>query len=261
MDLMSCQLGRTNDNGGSILQFYELTHPPYTSDQQFSRMNPVQRKVEYRLPSMKCERCGTWAGSKRIRLDERLVTEISTYLQSIGNPRFVSPQEWEKIGQDLSNRTGLPKETLGPGADYGAPTGRIRRANIADFLHPFPGTVWITSKVVDAFKDADLTGIELVPVKLKLSKKVPVENPPRLWEVVVKGHAWRHGMSLDTITVCEICRRKKFPQPEQLSVDGARWDGSDFFHVDLNPNIVFVTERVRSVLEREKYSNVRCIAV
>lgn len=243
------------------MQFYRLTHPDYPTDRHFSKANPAQIVEENRLPGIDCDQCGRWSGSTHIRVNELIVQSISRYLLSIGSPRFVSPRQWETLIQDLSSLTGLPEETFWPGADYGDPVGVLQRDDIADFLHPFPGTIWITSEVVSAFRDAGLTGADYVPVKLKLPQEAALESPPQLWEIVVKGQAWRHGMDLDTVTVCRICRRKKFPKPEQLSIDLARWDGTDFFHVDLNPNIVLVTDGVSSVLEKAKFSNVRCIPI
>jgi hypothetical protein len=43
-----------------------------------------------------------------------------------------------------------------------------------------------------------------------------------------------------------------------MKVDEARWDGSDFFTVDRNPNIVLVTERVCNALSALGASNYFC---
>jgi hypothetical protein len=50
-----------------------------------------------------------------------------------------------------------------------------------------------------------------------------------------------------------------FPGPELLIVDESRWDGADFFHLDRNPNIVIVTERVCTVLTQEHFVNFACV--
>ena len=61
----------------------------------------------------------------------------------------------------------------------------------------------------------------------KLNKKCAL---PDLWEIDVKGKAWRIGMDLDKITDCKKCGRHLFPDPEWLKVDHNRWDGTDFFY-------------------------------
>jgi hypothetical protein len=81
------------------------------------------------------------------------------------------------------------------------------------------------------------------------------EGCPRLWELNVNGRAFRAGSTLDTLVVCHHCGITKFPNPQDLTVDVARWDGSDFFNLDMNPNMLFVTERVRALFLRERFSN------
>jgi hypothetical protein len=82
-----------------------------------------------------------------------------------------------------------------------------------------------------------------------------------LYELVVTGRPSRVGMDIERITVCLRCRRTLFPDPQRLVVDESRWDGSDFFNVDLNPNIVLVTERVCETLIRHRFTNVACVPV
>jgi hypothetical protein len=112
-----------------------------------------------------------------------------------------------------------------------------------------------------AMDRAAFAGVDLVEVRTSWREgKGPIGTPPRLWEIVVSGTAWRKGSDDQSITTCRDCRRAIFPNASQLDIDETRWDGSDFFHVDRNPNIVLVTERVRDLFESSRYSNVRCVS-
>lgn len=244
------------------MRFFRFTHPDYATDREFAVANPGISELDKQLPGIICEHCGQrWGSSSRIRIGDELSRSIDAYLLSIEDPDVVTVQEWERISKDLSHITGLPEETLEPGVEYGAPVGVLKRADIADILHPFPGTIWITARVAEALGNAELIGADFVPVRLKPVKRVAATpgNLPELWEIIITGKAWRRGMDLERITVCKVCKRTEFPEPEQLEVDESRWDGSDFFHLDLNPNIVLVTERVLDVLNQGQFSNFRCI--
>ena len=81
---------------------------------------------------------------------------------------------------------------------------------------------------------------------------------PEYWELVVTGTAWREEQNEKTIRECDLCGRTQFPEPNNLRVDESRWDGSDFFHVNMNKNIVIVTQRVCDALEELGASNYDC---
>ena len=107
---------------------------------------------------------------------------------------------------------------------------------------------------------AGFAGVEFIEVQTSWAKGMrPNGAPPRLWELVVTGSAWRKGSDEQSITICGVCGRTVFPNPSQLDVDVTRWDGNDFFHVDRNPNIVLVTERVCDLLDKNRFSNYQCV--
>lgn len=95
-----------------------------------------------------------------------------------------------------------------------------------------------------------LTGVSFANVQLTGACDV------QLAELVIHGRAWRRGSTSESLQLCHVCGRTGFPNPRDLSVDEARWDGSDFITVDGNPNIVIVTKRVALVLESHGFSNV-----
>lgn len=108
----------------------------------------------------------------------------------------------------------------------------------------------------------NLTGVRFMKVDLKIQKKgLSNQKPISLWELIITGKAWRQGYHLEDEIVCKCCKRTNFPEPSNLKVDISRWDGSDFFNIDLNPNIIIVTERVYRVLEKHKFTNYMCIYI
>lgn len=124
------------------------------------------------------------------------------------------------------------------------------------------GRIYVRSDVKETICSSGLKGASFVPVKVYLRKSVPAHEPvPQLWELLVHATAWRVGMDLERITLCTICGRTGFPQPDDLGVDEAKWDGSDFFHVDRNPNITLVTEKVAELIETRAFSNVALFPV
>lgn len=108
-----------------------------------------------------------------------------------------------------------------------------------------------------------VTGVEFVNVHLTSAGtgELCPEALPELWELYVTGKAWRVGMDAARITACRGCKRLTFPEPNYFTVDESRWDRTDFFNLDLNPNMVFVTERVAQALAASPFTNWRCLPV
>jgi len=244
------------------MKFFELTHPDYSTDLQFSKANPVEQDDKDFLPGVYCEKCDDqWASSNRLRVKKGVQKQITDYLRSINIPDVISAQQWSSLILELSTITGLPKENFHPGAPYGVPGGILKKKEVCNFSHPFPGLLWVTSDVMSLIIAEKLTGIQFMEVKLKNSKRMAGFQSPQLWEIIITGKAWRQGHNVDNVTSCNCCKRTVFPEPNNLKVDISRWDGSDFFNIDLNPNIIIVTERVCEVLDKGKFTNYLCIPI
>jgi hypothetical protein len=240
------------------MRFFDLTHPYYESDQEDSKHNPVRIQVKYAIPGIKCRVCGEqWASSDRVRI-------VLSAPESLFNfPDILPAEDCFATIQKCAEILNVSPVVLSPGAQIGPPQGEILKDKLDDFIHPFPGQIWVKPAVVDALHSINASGIRFVKVEAFWSNKLKgiLKKKPELWELVVTGHAWRVGMDIDKITVCKCCGRKIFPEPEVIEVDEARWDGSDFFNVDCNPNIVIVTERVCEALAKCKFTNYKCIPV
>jgi hypothetical protein len=242
------------------MKFYQLTHPEYSTDQQDRFANPIQPVPDIWLPGIICAICGaTWAGSRRIYLP---ITDTRLRQKLHGRP--LPEADWYALEREVREQAGVPANVhLYPGDVLGIPRAELLSTEIFDFMHPFPGQLIVTSTVVDTLQRAALSGFK--PIQVQLSWGRDVKNPPTslpvLYELIITGQAWRVNMDESHITACSHCGRTIFPEPEFLVVDERRWDGSDFFHVDHNPNIVLVTERVCNILSEEKFSNYICIPV
>lgn len=245
------------------MNFYELDAPSYASDAAMTKANPAQYLSTTSLPGVVCEMCGEqWAGSDRVRVDSQTQTLISNILSDAGLGSFISIpfDDFLKIRDVISASTGLQEEILSPGAIIGPPEGEIRNDKLHDFIHPFPGMIWVKEGVKMAFEDAEITGCSFEKVQLRWAGKMKksVEPLPDLWEFIVRSRAWRRGKTLHLSMVCSKCGRTSFHDPEYLFIDEERWDGSDVMSPDNNPNIVIITEKVKVVLDENEFTNYVC---
>lgn len=238
------------------MQFFDLTHPRYSSDAEADRLNPARPLVDWHIPSIICDECGRWAASDRLRVPLQPVASS----QAFRRITFLPTGEWFQRRSEWARLLGVPQERITPGAELGLPKAEVQSSEMADFVHPSPGQIWVREKVMLVLDSAGLVGADLVPVQSSWARRSdPNGTPPRLWEIVVTGSAWRQNSDEQSIAVCNVCGRTVFPNASQLQVDETRWDGSDFFHVDGNPNIVLVTERVRDLLDDGRLSNYQCV--
>ena len=241
--------------------FYKLTHPKYETDRSWQLANPIRMTEELHVPAVMCPACGLWASSDRIRV---AVPETSSVRPRLLGYQTLSPSQWADFADTLRRELAIPAwMPVRPGAEIGLPKGELRSARVPDFMHPFPGQMIVRRRVVDALESAGLTGFLPVRVEVTWGKRVKHRDaePPELHELVVKGVAWRVGVDPNKITACPQCGRMVFASGAHFVVDETRWDGSDFFHVDRNPNIVLVTERVCTLLASHRFSNYACMPV
>ncbi len=242
------------------MQFYHLTHPLYTSDVEEDASNPIRMIPEVWMPGIICAQCGsTWAGSRRLYLP---INDTSLKRRLRGKP--LPDSDWTTLAHEVAAHLHAPSPTfLYPGDILGTPMAELQSSRLPDMMHPFPGQIIVVPKVVAALRQASITGYRAVPIESRWSTGIeePPAHVPRLYEIVVEGSAWRLHMDEERITVCSHCRRTIFPEPENLTIDTNRWDGSDFFIVDRNPNMVCITEKVYHILLQEGFLNYRCIPI
>lgn len=243
--------------GENRMQFYKFTHPQYETDQDADKANPIRVSTGLQMPGMICSSCGEiWAGSRRLYL---AVTDLALR-RRLGVVAPLPEREWMQLAQDVRQVLSLPEDfEFQPGDELGTPIAELKTNNIPDFLHPFPGQIIVQSRVVDVIMGENLTGVRLLPLQVRWGdgKQVRSNPPPILFELVITGTGWRVDSNLENITACTHCGRTIFLK--WSPIDEARWDSSDFFHVDRNPNIVIVTERVCALFAQHHFTNFLCV--
>lgn len=234
--------------------WYVLSHPEYESDQEAWRNNPVRLESRYQLPSVNCDRCGIWASSERIIVS----SPEPGWSEDYRGFSFLDMDRWRQRVPDWASMLGVDEDRIKPGAVFGNAEGEVSGRITNDVVHPFPGVLWLKEAVRDAIMSAGCAGVSFEPVTLRpKNKRVAELVHPALWEAVVHGEAARSGIAPGSELLCDRCGRTGFPSPGNLTPDEDHWDGSDFVHLDGNPNIVVVTDKVRRVLEARSFSNIR----
>jgi len=234
------------------MRFFRLTHPEYVSDREADRRNPVRVVVSHRVPGMTCANCGPWSSSDRLRL--KVSAEV---LHGFEGVKFLAVEDWAASRDEWAKSLGVPADLIRPGAEVGAPEGQIVGVVKEDVVHPVPGEIWVTQRVADSLRGASFAGLTLFEVQLRAPEGT--QDVPRLWAIVPMGRASRLGIDERSLVLCDICQREGFPRPKALAVDPDRWDRTDFFIVDHNPNIIMITERVRDHIRAAGFSNVELI--
>lgn len=228
------------------MRFFKLTHPEYANDRESVRRNPVTLVRTHYIPSIVCSVCGVWASSVRLRMP--LSSKVASEFQGI---RFLSAKDWMQARSRWARLLKVEAERIEPGAVLGPPAGRCSSKIREDVVHPFPGMIWVATRVRKVIEAAKLTGVTFANVRLSpTSCRVPLS------ELVVHGRAWRRVSPPGKIRYCKICGHSDFRSPKRLAVDEARWDGSDFLELDHNPNIVVVTERVAEIVQSNNFTNI-----
>ena len=130
----------------------------------------------------------------------------------------------------------------------------IKRKKMGDFVYTAFCDWLITDKTAEIFEKEGLTGYKL--------REVDVANkvlPFKLLEIIVLGKAQIHPDSgVREIYRCEHCdlvMHRAFNDSTGIIIDENSWDGSDFFMMEVY-GYVFVTERVKKVIEEHKLTGV-----
>lgn len=236
------------------MKFYRLVKFSYDTDREDDLYNPVRVHNNYWIPSIICEKCSTWSGSDKIF---KPFTEEQ--LEPFLDGGFIEYEKWKKLSIEWAKKLEIDISCIQPGADLGFPTVELLSENYCDFIHYFPGRMLVTEKVVETIVSISATGVEFIKITPVWSKKSKCKDKPlpTLWILDVAGSAWRVGVTEEKMRVCDICPRTKFLAKKML-IDEERWDGSDFFHLENNPNMVFVTEKIVNALEKAKLTNYSC---
>jgi hypothetical protein len=233
------------------MKFFKFTIPEYRTDSEESHSNPIELGPMTQLPGIDCPDCGPWASSARILT----AIPLDETFNLLNGTSFVNIYTWRAKQSEWAKILKLPESELAPGASIGQPQGIAKAELVGNVLHAFPGVVWVSLEVKEFFELQGFQGLSFFEVHMTPSQEM------KYFELGISGVAHRLGSSEKSLVACENCGRKIFPTPRTLNVDEASWDGSDFFHVDWNPNLIIVTERVQKVVIQRGFTNLRFEAI
>src|SRR5262245_41822127 len=203
------------------MNFLSLTKPRYTTERESNKRNPARPRVDYAIPYVICDRCGSWSSSERVRVP--IPPELAPEFRLGKVNRGMPLQAWLHARDRWAVILGVSIERLTPGAEIGPPRGELLSNQVEDFVHPsYPGKIWVARSVVEAFRTRRVSGADFVEVETAWSRKVKDAPAHRvqLWELVVSGHAWRIGSDLERIILCDLCGRTGFAEISmEMTVD------------------------------------------
>ena len=136
----------------------------------------------------------------------------------------------------------------------------LARQQVQDFVWTWQSECLIQDRVLKLFKDNGFTGYQVKPVNARFNART-VEEPSRLWEIVVTGWAGvapeESGVRL--LENCPSCGYMKYKglNDASLLIKEDQWDGSDFFMVWPYPRFIFVTNRVAELVKDHKLKGVQ----
>jgi len=132
---------------------------------------------------------------------------------------------------------------------------------LRDFTWTWMSDLLISPKALAFFEHHRVTGFEVRRVVAQYPKPAKIK-PPELYEVIVTGWGGlpTREAGLTAINSCSTCGYKKFiiAEPSRL-IDPTAWDGSDIFMVWPLPRYPFVTDRLASLIRKEKLSGAKLI--
>ncbi len=128
--------------------------------------------------------------------------------------------------------------------------------NMPDFVWTWYSECLIKDSVRDILLKEEVTGYELKRASTFVNNE-SVTNP-RFWELTVKGWGGVAGAKsgIKLISECLYCGHRVyscFSNARKL-IDYSQWDKSDFFIIWPMPRYIFVTERLRSILQQHRLS-------
>lgn len=129
--------------------------------------------------------------------------------------------------------------------------------HVADLMNTWYSEWMLSDRTVEIFASAGLTGYTLRPVHVTGYRHGPKEaDVPRLRELVVTGWGGvaRPESGMRPLSRCPGCNMIEFSDhtdPGKL-FDVGQWDETDFFRIYPLMGYVFVTDRVRQLIQQHQ---------
>lgn len=258
------------------MRFFRLTHPPYSTDTEYARNNPVRAVVGNTwIPGMLCDFCGGRGSSSFLRVEVQNDNNLTALL---GGQSLYS-EEWHHAVRTISARLGVPAENLEPGMCVGLPIGEIWAPTDSDFVFPQPGLIWVTRRVMELFQIRNIRGVDYCKVVLRPTRDLDdcttnnvaqfddsisatvTKAIPEFWELIIHGRAWKVGATAKNIIQCNYCGKRAPFDFSSIRIDEDRWNRSDFCIVNENPSAVVITGQVHDLLAASRFTNWRCLGI
>ena len=158
---------------------------------------------------------------------------------------------------------GFIKCPVNPGHNRGIPYDGELFVDLAgplvgDFHWRSAGDCLVTEKTRIVLEEEGLTGFEVRRVHVRDFQGIQRDNTPLLWQLGTTGNAGRADSQsgIDVVIWCPVCELLAYSSYRNgIWVNEQAWNGSDFTKVTEYPGIILVTERVRNVIERHRFTN------
>lgn len=227
--------------------YYHLTHPYYESDHDWNIKNPIEIVNSLWLPGIICPSCGTWASSRRT-YRKIIKQSIKEFL----NKKPLIVENWRNMEVNVRQYLEIDdKERLYPGEIIGDPVANIsRKAILSDFIFAWTGEMVVKENVVIAFTKANLTGVSFIKLVIDNHEDLNLDS---LFVLIPKGIIMVKNQDIE---LCELCDRPRNSQellsfPIDLSLEKF-----DIFSPENNPNIIFISEKCKKIIEENAFSNI-----
>jgi hypothetical protein len=229
--------------------FFQLTHPDYETDLDDDHRNPVRMRTKYQVPGIICPVCGPRSPGGRLRIP--VPHDPHEFL----GIKFLEIADWNAARERWAGLLGVDADSVLPGSEVGPPVGVCGRPIDEDAVHPFPGQIWVVERMRQEIVAAGFSGVGFGDVNLEGACGSVV-----LSEIIASGRA--SSVAPGGTVLCEICERRS-PGTFGASIDESTWDGSDFFHVDENPNAIWISQRVADFFHTNsgRLTNVECVPI
>lgn len=136
----------------------------------------------------------------------------------------------------------------------------LSTSRVSDFIWTYMSECVITDRVLSLFKEQNLTGFS--PRKATIvsarSSKSDVHSFPKVWELEISGKAGdaHPDSGIRILYVCPQCGYTAYSSFRKgITVDEAKWDGTDFFTVNGYSKHILVTERVKNLVVQNGLTN------
>jgi hypothetical protein len=136
----------------------------------------------------------------------------------------------------------------------------VRKRQMGDILWPGTRPCLISNRVLNLFREAELSGFEVRPADVRLM----FPHDPKdavFWQLIVTGWGGIAHPDSGIHKISHPTRERVYSHCTNAAaiLDCEQWDGSDFFIVWPLPNYWWVTSRVEEVLRKGNFRHCRLV--